>query len=55
LQTRQYPLWNALPLYLGDRSKNVHLQLAGRSGRVDAFSETDERHAEHLQIIEQRD
>jgi len=33
----------------------VHLELPGRCRRVDAFSETDERHTESLEIFEQGD
>ena len=55
LQASQHPLSDALPLELGDRAEDVHLQLAGRRRRVDALGETDERHAERLQVLQQRD
>jgi hypothetical protein len=33
----------------------VHLQLAGRRHGIDAVGQADERHAETLQFVDQRD
>jgi hypothetical protein len=46
---------DAAALELCDRPENVHLQLARRRGGVDAFAERDERDAEHLEVVEERD
>jgi hypothetical protein len=35
--------------------EDVHLQVAGRRRGVDALRQTDERHAEHLEFLQQRD
>ena len=51
----EYPFPNALALELGDRPKDVHLELAGRRRRVDPLGQTDDRDAEGLQLVEQRD
>ena len=55
LEARQDPFSNAFPLELGNRPEDVHLQLAGWSRRVDPLGEADERDAERLQFVEQRD
>ena len=33
----------------------MHLHLAGRRGGIDALRQTDKRHAEHLEFLQQRD
>jgi hypothetical protein len=40
---------------LGDRAKDVHLQLAGGSRRVDAFAEAHEPDSERVELLEQHD
>jgi hypothetical protein len=40
---------------IGDRAEDVHLQLAGGRGGVDPFGQADERYAETLQLVDQRD
>jgi hypothetical protein len=54
-QARQDAFSNAFALELGDRPKDVHLQLAGGRGRVDPFGQADKRDAECLEVVEQRD
>src|SRR5262245_12693484 len=54
-QPRAHALDDARSLELSDRSEDVHLQLAGRRCRIDAFGEADECDAERLQLVEQRD
>jgi hypothetical protein len=51
--TNAFP--NATPLKLRDRAEDVHLQLAGGCGRVDALGEAHERDADGVQLLEQRD
>jgi hypothetical protein len=41
-----------VPLELGDRAQDVHLQLGGRCGGVDAFGQADECDTERLQLVE---
>jgi len=48
-------LHDSAPLELRDRAEDVHLEPASRRRGVDAFVQRDERDAERLQIIEQRD
>jgi hypothetical protein len=55
LQSGQHALSNPFPLKLRNRAEDVHPQLAGGRRRVDAFGQTDERDAEHLQLVEERD
>jgi hypothetical protein len=43
MQAGEHALADAFPLELGDGAEDVHLQLAGRRGGVDALREADER------------
>ena len=54
LQARQHTFSDALPLELGNRPEDVHLELPCWRRGIDAFSEAYERHAERLEIFQQR-
>src|SRR5262249_24594714 len=54
-QARPDALHDAAPLKLRDPAEDVHLELPCGRGRVDAFGQTDEGHAERLELLEQRD
>jgi hypothetical protein len=61
LECREDPASSPIALHnlalriIGDRGQDMHLRLAGRRGRVDAFGQADERYAETLQLVDQRD
>src|SRR3954453_10129124 len=54
LEPSQHTLPDSLPLELRDRPEDVHLQLPGWCSGVDPLRQTDERDAEHLELLQQR-
>ena len=55
LKARQNTFPNPFPLEFGDGGQDMHLELAGGRRGVDALRQTDERDAERLEFLEQRD
>jgi hypothetical protein len=53
--SRSHALLNPSAFKLGDRRQDVQLERAGWRRRVDAFGQADERYAETLQLVDQRD
>ena len=54
-QTGPYPLGDSSAFEFCNGPQNVHLELGGWSGRVDAFRQADEGDAERLKFLQQRD
>jgi hypothetical protein len=53
-QPRHYALANPFPLELRQSRQNVKLQLARRRGAVNVLAQTDESHADMIQLFEHR-
>jgi len=54
-ETSPDTLHNPPTLEFGNCAQDMHLELPRWRGGVDAFGQADERHAEGLQVIKQRD